>query len=202
MTLESINLITTTLRIDPRYIESTPERQNWQDLGIEKVQLQRQVLQSAPNNWGATLTHNMTLVSPTQVGQLRYYELELNLAPDSTYRVRTVVTNSQGETTSDWQEFSTSDAEIYYNIETNIIDNVTGDFIEGATITIDPAGSEEQVSRPSGRTGLVWIQRIPAGTYPLLVEAPGYTSQTIVSLNVSSSDWQPGEPSTFGLDPV
>lgn len=191
--------ITTTFRIDPRYIESTPYREDWEDIGITKVELERQKLITSPDEWGNTITSEMAF---NGAARLSYYELELDLESNSTYRVRTIVTNSQGETTSLWQEFSTSDTDTYYNIETTIIDSVTGDPIEEATITIDSGGTEEQISRASEEDGLVWIQRILDGEYDLLIAAAGYTSRTISGIDVSSTDWQPGVASTLELTPV
>lgn len=81
--------------------------------------------------------------------------------------------------------FNTSDATVFFNfraIVCSTLNNVSP--IAGATVTI--TGTGVNIVRQTDHNGLVWAQRIPAGTYNIAIARTGF-----VTLNIS---WVAGAP--------
>lgn len=159
-------------RLDPRFLESSPYQENWQDIGIDSVVFRYNVLGSA----------NFDERSGQQVqeGNRIYYEGTLELDANTDYQVRVRVTNSQGTVSSSILDFDTADTEVYYNYEVVVRDANSLDPINGAELTLyEDSGYTNilDISRPSVDNGRAWIQRVPSGNYYYTISASGYDQE-------------------------
>jgi hypothetical protein len=175
--------VTTTFRINLRYIESTPYKGNIEDLGVTGVNFEYKISgesniqtvmgQKSGDFYTVTLGGGTPVFGNTGIG---------SLSPNTTYQVRAIVANPQGIQESAWQEFTTSDLTIYDNIELSVANGTagTGPYppLAGAVLTITNPDGPDWVSRATTQRGLAWIQKIPRGSYAYSLACATFTTVT------------------------
>jgi len=158
--------VNTTFRINTEYVETTPYKDNPEDIGITSVTfLIRRVGEPS-----------ITQASGSKVG--KFWEGSRNLTPNTSYEVRTRIVNPQGTELSGWQQFDTDDLTTYDNVEVKVMKHIeeTGQDVPlaGAKIIITNPNGSDWESRETTEKGLAWYQRVPRGTYSYTISRTGY----------------------------
>lgn len=180
MPLESPNTVQVTFRLDPRFIETTPFLNDWQDIGITEVKFIRRIN-------GQTA---QTEVTASLVGTK--YQATVNLLPNESYDVRARVTNANGSVLSlAWETFDTSDTTVYDNVEVLAVLTEALTPLSDAELVIENPLGADWTSRATTENGRAWIQRIPRGTYDYTLTKAGYDPVT-GSVNTASNSGDMG----------
>lgn len=156
--------VTATLRLKKLYFESSPAWTTWEDMQITAVKFYVE----------AQTGDKQTFIVDGVIGST-FITASVVLQQTTTYKVYAVAYSPYHTSGFKGTEVTidSDDTTTYYNLEATIIDKDTGRPVEGATFTLDPAGTEETIVT-SREDGLIWIQRKPAGTYSYTVSAAGY----------------------------
>lgn len=158
--------INVTLRLVKKYFESNPVWTTWEQMQINKVEFH------ISDPAGLTL---LKVDVPITGTASEFVSSSVVLEQNTDYEVLAVAFSPfhPAGVKSTKIAFNTGDPATYYNYETVIIDGVTQLPIVGAVLTFDAVGLN--IVKNSRHDGLVWIQRIPAGSYTVAVTKEGYT---------------------------
>lgn len=160
--------INVTLRIVRKYFESNPAWTTWEQMQINKIEF-----------WVTNLTgDNLTRVDVPITGPVTsdFISAAVTLNQNTDYLVRAVAFSPfhPSGVQSTQVQFNTGDPVAYHNFETLILNRTTLAPIPGATV-IFGVGTLD-ITRTSRHDGMVWVQRIPAGTYDIRVSMAGFTT--------------------------
>lgn len=158
--------INVTLRLVKKYFESNPVWTTWEQMQVSKVEFHITDLS------GERLIK--VDVPLTDKNSSEFISTSVTLAQNTDYLVHAIAFSPFHPTgvLSEKVEFNTGDGVTYYNFETTVIDKFSQTALSGAVLTFDAAGLN--IEKTSRHDGLVWIQRIAAGTYTVTVEKTGY----------------------------
>jgi hypothetical protein len=200
-----INLVTTTIKIDARYVESLPYKNNWEDVGITSVSF---IIRD--------ITAGTTGPTRTATRSGDFYTTTLSLNPENEYGVTVRVTNSRGTVLSEETVFETDDITTYDNIDIIVDVNLEGRVvpIKGAKLylyAITDVTRETPIyfgnggvldARSSTENGRVWVQRVERGTYLYKITATGYNDLTGTILATNTGNWVAGANGSVTMTPA
>lgn len=155
--------VTATLRVKKLYFESSPMWTTWDDMQITSVKFYVSAVD------GVQTTQIIDGVIGTE-----FITASAMLESGTTYSIKAVAYSPYHTSGISGAAvlIDSDDTTTYYNVEAFVLDRNTSKPIEDAIFTLDPGGTEQK-SFTSRVDGLVWLQRIPAGTYSYTVTKAG-----------------------------
>jgi hypothetical protein len=147
--------VTATLRVKKLYFESSPMWTTWDDMQITSVKFYVSAVD------GVQTTQIIDGVIGTE-----FITASATLESGTNYSIKAVAYSPYHTSgiSGAAVAIDSDDTTTYYNIEAYVLDKDTSRPIEDVIFTLDPGGTEE-ATFTSRADGLIWLQRIPAGTY-------------------------------------
>lgn len=160
--------INVTLTVVKEFFRSNPMWTTWEDMQINRIEFL--IFETG--------TGSITRVNaPIPAVSSPVITANVMLNQNTAYAVRVSVWSPLNPSgiSSISRTFNTADTVVYHNLTirvTNANNNDVPVRIPNATLTLEPLGLN--IVRQADEGGLMWIQRIPAGTYPIRITAPEF----------------------------
>ena len=158
--------VTATLRVKKLYFESSPMWTTWDDMQITSVKFYVSAVD------GVQTTQIIDGVIGTE-----FITASAMLESGTNYSIKAVAYSPYHTSGISGAAvlIDSDDTTTYYNVEAYVLDRTTSHPIGDAIFILDPGGIAKSFT--SRADGLVWLQRIPAGTYAYTVTKTGaYTA--------------------------
>lgn len=162
--------VNVTLSLVKEFFRSNPAWTTWEQMQINKIEFH---VRNLSNQSLSRINVPLPAVSSPVI------TANVPLPQNTNFAVRAVAfsPNHPNGVQSTEVNFNTNDTATFFNFQVTILDDFNMQPVTGAVLTFDPLGLN--ILRTADDSGMVWIQRIPAGTYPIRVTAPGFITLDI-----------------------